>query len=326
MIRQKVLDVLAANPGKYVSGEKISQELQLTRAAIWKQVKALRQDGYQIESRTKQGYRLVKTPLDLDDWVLRQELKTDQLGRDFQIFDELSSTNEYAKEAAKQGARHGKTILAKRQISGRGRLQRPWVSPQGGLWLTVILCPDLTLGDAAKLTLCAGVAVVDAIEASCGLRLGIKWPNDLVYEGKKICGILAEVAGEWTSLQTLIMGIGVNANIPREAFAADLPAGSLLEILGHAVNLNILAANILACLEKEIIEVEARGFESIREKWLKCAAGLGQPVVVYRGTQEFHGIMSGITSEGALVVQIEGEEKAFLAGEVKVRSEKNGYF
>lgn len=321
-LRRKILDLLAAQPGAYVSGEAVSKKLGMTRAAVWKQIQQLRAAGFVIASKTKQGYRLDSVPLDLDEWVFAGELKTRELGRAFYIFEQLDSTTLWAKESIRQGVRHGLTVMARQQTAGRGRLQRFWHSPRGGLWLTVVICPQLTLADAAKLTLCAGVAAVIAVERHCGLRLGIKWPNDLMWEGKKVAGILAEVAGEWTSLHTLIMSIGINANIPADVFRGELAdAVSLQMILGQPQNLNALAAAFLECLENELALLEQAGFEPIRQKWLERSVGLGREVSVWRGNQEFRGRMTGLAADGSLLLQVGQEEVAFVAGEVKMRME-----
>jgi BirA family biotin operon repressor/biotin-[acetyl-CoA-carboxylase] ligase len=325
-MREKVLNLLAAQHGEYISGETISNSLQMTRAAVWKQIEALRRAGFNIEAKTKRGYRLVGVPLDLDPWVFQQELRTRKLGRECYIFDELSSTIDWAKEAARKECRHGLTVIAREQKMSRGRLQRPWISPKGGLWLTVILTPNLTLADAAKLTLCAGVAAAEAVELCCGLKLGIKWPNDLVFQGRKVAGILAETVGEWTSLKTLIMSIGINVNVAPEQFAAILSATSIAAILGRPVSLNELAARVLEYLEIEFETMENSGFEPIRQRWLSRAVGIGQPVIILRGEQEFRGVMLGLNDDGSIMIRTEDGDVAFVAGEIKLRSETGGYF
>ncbi|MHB8126000.1 MAG: biotin--[acetyl-CoA-carboxylase] ligase [Desulfitobacteriaceae bacterium] len=326
MVREDILDLMAAHNGEYVSGELMSEHFQLTRAAIWKQIKVLRESGFEIEAQTNRGYRLLQTPYSINAWTIKHLLKTKQLGQKLDLHEELTSTNERAKELAMQGINHGTVVLAERQNAGRGRMQRWWEAPKGGLWMSVILKPKLSLADASKLTLCTGVAVVDAIAEVCKIKAGIKWPNDLVYEGQKIVGILAEVVGEWNTVQTMVIGIGVNVNFRREELSKDLMATTLQEIVGAKFDLNILAASILERLEEELTSLETQGFSSLRERWLQRAVGLGQGAVIQQGNQTLKGIIQGISYDGELIIRIGEENLTFSAGEVRVRSTTGTYF
>ncbi|MHB8073381.1 biotin--[acetyl-CoA-carboxylase] ligase [Desulfosporosinus fructosivorans] len=326
MLRHQILDFLAQHPEKYVSGERISQQLNVTRAAIWKQIQVLKEEGFEIEGQSKNGYCLLKTPFALNEWVLKRALSTSSLGSKITLEDELKSTNVRAKELARQGSVHGQVVLARLQSSGRGRLQRPWDSPRGGLWMSVVLCPNLSLADASKLTLAASVAIVDALEELFSLRIGIKWPNDLVFNGLKIAGILGEVVGEWNTVQTIILGMGINVNFSREQLSPLLNATTLFEILGYEVDLNILAAGILKHLEKQVLSLEKRAFEELRENWSERATGLGEEVRILRGEQVIQGIFKGITIDGALLLETNDGEKSFSAGEVQLRSKAGKYF
>lgn len=326
MVRHDILRLLAAHPGEYVSGETISQQLNVTRAAIWKQIKALKEEGFEIEGQTKNGYRLLKRSLFLNEWALQQALTTISLGRIIYLEDELPSTNVRAKELAHQGGVHGLTVVAKHQSGGQGRRQRQWESPRGGLWMSVVLRPELSLADASKLTLAASVAIAEALEELFQLRIGIKWPNDLVYNGHKLAGILGEVVGEWNSVQTLILGMGINANFARDQLSSSLTATTLHEILGREIDLNILAAKILKNLEKQLISLEKRTFEELRTSWLQRAVGVGEEVKVLQGEQVYQGIFKGISIDGALLLETDRGEKSFSAGEVQLRSQKGTYF
>lgn len=326
MIRHKILDLLAERPGEFVSGEQISQELNLTRAAVWKQMKGLKEAGYEIEAQTKNGYRLLASPLALDSWALARELETENLGRELYFYEDISSTNEKAKELARQRAAHGAVVIARRQSAGHGRMQRLWESPAGGLWMTVVLKPNLSLAEASKLTLVTGVAVVDALRDLTGLKPGIKWPNDILFEGKKLAGILAEVVGEWTTIQTMVIGIGVNANIERKDLSPELPAASLHDLLGRKLDLNRLAASILKYLEQGLKEFEQDGFAPLRELWLERALGIGRECAIEKGGQVYRGIIRGIAPDGELLVEAEGKEHHFSAGEVRLRAVNGEYF
>ena len=240
--------------------------------------------------------------------------------------EELSSTNDRAKELARQGAVHGQIVLAGRQSSGRGRLQRQWESPKGGLWMSVVLRPNLSLADASKITLAASVAIVDSLKELFQLPIGIKWPNDLVFKGQKIAGILGEVVGEWNAVQTLILGIGINVNFPRERLNNTFTGTTLYEILRYEVDLNLLAAGVLKHLEKELMSLEKKEFEELRLKWSERAIGLGEGVRILRGDQVIEGVFKGISIDGALLLETEGGERSFSAGEVQLRSKQGTYF
>jgi BirA family biotin operon repressor/biotin-[acetyl-CoA-carboxylase] ligase len=184
----------------------------------------------------------------------------------------------------------------------------------------------LSLADASKLTLASSVAIVDAFEELYSLRIGIKWPNDLIFNGLKLAGILGEVVGEWNTVQTLILGIGINANYPRERLSPLLNATTLFEILKEDVDLNILAATILKHLEKQVISLEKKAFQELRSNWAERAVGLGEEVRILLGEQVFQGIFKGISIDGELILETEDGEKSFSAGEVQLRSKMSKYF
>jgi len=326
MVRKAILDLLAQRPGTFVSGEVISKKLNLTRAAIWKQIQALKASGYEIDSLTKNGYRLLKLPLSLDEWSIGYELRTNVLGRELHLFETIPSTNDWVKAEALKGGAHGLVAVAKEQKGGRGRQMRAWVSPPGGLWLSVLLKPRLSLADASKLTLLASVSVAEAIEAVTKVSLGIKWPNDLLFNGRKVVGILGEVAGEWNTVQSIVLGIGVNANLSRHQIGEEIQADTLQEILGEPLNLNSLAARILEHLEKDLELFERQGFASICERWLQRAVGIGEQVQVRQGKELFLGIFKGINENGEFILELAGAEKVFAAAEVSIRSESGIYF
>lgn len=327
LVREKILTLLSRCPDGFISGEKMSEQLHLTRAGIWKHIQGLREAGYEIESQTKNGYRLIKTPLALEEWVLRQKLTTIRLGQEIIICEELGSTNDYAKDLVrKREMQDGLVILAKKQKAGRGRLQREWSSPIGGIWMSVLLRPDLSLAEAAKLTLCTGIAVCKALEKELGIKVRIKWPNDIIFEGKKLAGILAEVVGEWNSVQTIIIGIGINANFPAEILPGEAYGISLQDILGKQVDLNQLTARILDELEQEFeISVQSR-FAGLAERWAERAAGIGEEIEIIQQDKKISGIMKGIDGDGQMIVETEEGLRRFPAGEVRLRKPSGGYF
>jgi len=168
--------------------------------------------------------------------------------------------------------------------------------------------------------------VVNALKEMTGIEVGIKWPNDLVVEGKKLAGILGEVVGEWNTVQTIILGIGINANFPVQELEGDVQATTLQELLGHKIDLNKLVAKVLEQLEYELKSLEEDGFDSLRQRWLERAVGLGEEVVILRGEQTFTGVLRGIALSGALIIESGGQELEFTAGEVRLRGQAGAYF
>ncbi|WP_434510834.1 biotin--[acetyl-CoA-carboxylase] ligase [Desulfitobacterium sp. AusDCA] len=319
-MRKEILNLLASRPGEFISGEAISRHLNITRAGVWKQIQSLKESGFEIESQTKSGYRLLKTPLSIEEWVLEQGLNTKTLGRKIKCFEELTSTNNYAKELLHQGDADGTVILAKRQTAGRGRMQRAFASPAGGIWMTVVLKPRLSLTDASKLTLSTGVALAQACRRLYGLEVQIKWPNDLVYQGEKIAGILGEVVGEWNAVQTMILGVGINANLERKDLPSDFSATTLKELLGQPIDLNKLVIAFLEELETEVDSLEKGDSEGLRSRWMSYAAGIGKKVQIERAGELYTGILKGISVNGELILEENNQERLFTSGDVKLRS------
>ena len=195
-MRETVLAVLKESAERYVSGEELSNRLQVSRTAIWKHIGALRDEGYEIESSPRLGYRFVAVPDLLLPLEIGAHLKTQVLGKKIYHWREVDSTNRVARELAAEGEAEGAVMLAESQTVGRGRLGRAWSSPVGGVWLSLLLRPNLVPYKAQLITLMAAVAAVEATQAVAGIQPGIKWPNDLLINGKKVAGILTEVSAE----------------------------------------------------------------------------------------------------------------------------------
>ena len=222
MSRETVLSLLLAHPGEYLSGAAMSRTLGVSRAAVWKAIEALRQEGYEITSAPNRGYRLESAPDRVREGELSGHLAGCLVGSRLLCLDTIDSTNTEAKRQAMAGAPEGLVVLAEEQTGGRGRLGRSFQSPRGcGLYLTALLRPQLPPIEVVDFTAWVAVAVCDGIQAACGVRPRIKWTNDIVLEGKKLCGILTEMGleNEINALQYLVTGIGVNVNQRPEDFS-----------------------------------------------------------------------------------------------------------
>jgi len=313
-----VLAFLAEAGDEFVSGEAISDKLGLTRTAVWKHVNALRAQGYRIDAVPARGYRLAEVPDRLTALELRPLLDTHDLGRELHCYDELGSTNDLAKELADAGAEHGEVVVAEAQTAGRGRRGREWVSPpQRNLYFSVVLRPDLPPARAAELTLVASIAVCDAARQA-GVAAGIKWPNDVLVGGKKLAGILTELAAEPDRVHWVVIGVGVNLNARTEDFPEELrdDATSLLIERRRPVPRALFAAACLTGLEGWLDRHAEEGFGTIRDAWRERSVTLGREVVVRTEGREIAGVAEDIDAQGALLVRGRAGVERILAGDV----------
>lgn len=217
----------------FVSGEELSREIGVSRTAIWKHIKELRENGYVIESRSKLGYRLSKSTEKIDKGVINEALETSYVGREILVFDSIDSTNSEAKRRTVSTFFNGLTLISEEQTDGRGRLGRNWTSPKGkGLWMSVVIKPEgIEPQQGSKLTIVAAAAVAKAIEKITKLKVSIKWPNDIVCNGRKVCGILTEMGADPDIINWLVLGIGINVNLDSEDFPLEIrETGTSLKI------------------------------------------------------------------------------------------------
>src|SRR5512134_1189717 len=286
-----VLSFLAEAGDEFVSGEAISDKLGLTRAAVWKHVEALRAHGYRIDAIPARGYRLAEVPDRLTALELRPLLNTHDLGQTLHAYDEISSTSDRAKELAEEGAEHGTVVIAESQTAGRGRRGRTWASPaRRNLYFSVVLRPDLPPARAPELTLVASVALCDALRQA-GVEAGIKWPNDVLASGRKIAGVLTELAAEPDRVHWVVIGAGLNVNARREDFPEELrdEATSVLLERGQPAPRALLAAASFTALEDWLDRHAEEGFGPIRDAWRARSVTLGREVRVAADGREISG-------------------------------------
>jgi len=320
----KILEELKANTGQSVSGEEISKRLGISRTAVWKHITKLRSEGYSIESQTNSGYKLLGSPDVLSPGELAPLLNTDFIGRNIICFESIASTNTYAKKAAEEPFAEGTVIIADEQTAGRGRLGRQWVSTKGkGIWMSIMLKPDILPADAPKLTIAAAYAVSKALAGCCQLDARIKWPNDIVVGGKKLCGILTEMSAEADEIKSVIVGIGINANLDHEDFGPEVSgiATSIRLEKGSNVTRKTLVASVLNEFE-EIYKVFIRegSIKSLLEEYKSKSAVLGKEIRVISKKEEIIGLAIDISEEGHLLIKLrDGTIKEIMSGEVSVR-------
>jgi BirA family biotin operon repressor/biotin-[acetyl-CoA-carboxylase] ligase len=310
----------SANEGG-VSGAELSQKLGITRAAIWARIEELRQAGYEIEATPHLGYRLVSSPdaLHADDLIARLG-KTRVIGRDIRVFEETTSTNDVIEKLARDNVKEGVVVFAESQTKGRGRLGRKWISPaRKGLWFSILLRPELRPQEATQLTVASGTALRRAIEASTGVKAKIKWPNDILIQGKKVAGILTELSAEVDRVKHIILGIGVDVNLTAAEFPVELRkiATSLRIEAGKNITRADLAVTILQELDHEYARVCAGDFQGIADEWEEHCGTIGQPVTIQVGERRIHGRAESLDDDGALLVRTEhGHLERITGGDV----------
>lgn len=320
MSREQILDLLEQNRDSRVSGAELSRALGVSRSAIWKQIEALRALGYEISGGTNQGYRLKGLPDLLYPREIQKDLHTSSLGRQIYHLRSSGSTNQVALELGRQGCPEGTLVVAEEQTAGKGRWQRSWFSPAGtGIWMSLVLRPPLAPYRVPQMTLVIGVSCAQAIYGRLGLRPGIKWPNDIVYGGRKLCGILVEMEAAAEQLHFLVAGIGINVNQEPADFPPGLrdTAASLRMIAGRPVERLPLVRRLLEALEENYRGYCRDGFEPVRQQWLEYQVTIGKVVRVQAGAEEFTGEACGLDEDGSLLVRLDGGRvRRCIAGEV----------
>ncbi|ADU73267.1 BirA family biotin operon repressor/biotin-[acetyl-CoA-carboxylase] ligase [Acetivibrio thermocellus AD2] len=329
-VKEVILKKLKESTQNYVSGEELSNILGVSRTAVWKCINELKKEGYVIDSSSKKGYKLCYVPDIINSWEIKEGLGTRIIGQNIHCFSEIDSTNNYAKTLAQKGCDDGTVVLAEHQTQGRGRLGRSWDSMGGkGIWMSIVLRPAVGLEDVQIITLAAAVAVVLAFKKVMGIDAGIKWPNDIVLDGKKVCGILTEMSMEMERINFLILGIGINFSHEESEFPEEIRdrATSLGIYLKEKKGMDIsrfkrshLIRAILSELEEVYDMINEGKAGVIVEEWKKYSVTLGKEVVIKYREEQYTGIAQDVDQSGRLIVkQDDGTVREILSGEVSVR-------
>ncbi len=317
----QVLAALRAAGDGSVSGAELSEQLGVSRAAIWARIEELRRLGYDIEASPHLGYRLLGTPdrLHADDLLARLGGKG-VVGRDIRVFEETTSTNDVVEKLARDGVKEGAVVFAEAQTKGRGRLGRKWVSAAGkGLWFSVLLRPDLRPQEATQLTVAGATALARAVEAQTGLKTEIKWPNDLLVGGRKAAGILTELSAELDRIKHVVLGIGVDVNLTAAEFPAELRkiATSLRIEAGRAIPRPELAVAILRELDHDYARIGAGKFAEVADEWESRCTTIGRQVAIQVGDREIRGRAESLGEDGALLLRTDhGHLERIIGGDV----------
>ncbi|HMP81518.1 MAG TPA: biotin--[acetyl-CoA-carboxylase] ligase [Verrucomicrobiota bacterium] len=304
-----------------VSGAELSRQLGISRAAIWARIEDLRKLGYDIEASPHLGYRLLDSPdvLHADDLISRLG-RTKVVGRDIRVFEQTTSTNDVAEKLARDGVKEGVVVFAESQTKGRGRLGRKWVSPvRKGLWFSVLLRPDLRPPETTQLTVASATALCRAIRGETGLSPDIKWPNDILINGKKVAGILTEMNAEVDRVRYVILGIGMDVNLTAADWPGDVRkvATSLRIECGESVSRPALATRVLRELDDDYARVCTGKFEAVADEWEEQCATIGRQVAIQIGDRRTRGRAESLDDDGALLVRTEhGHLERIIGGDV----------
>lgn len=318
--RDQILSLFRLKEGEFLSGQEISQTLNISRAAVWKQVEQLRDLGFEIEARRSQGYRLLNGP----DLLLAKDIEADLAGEinwSVHCLSETGSTNQDLRKMAEQGAAEGTVLVADQQSAGRGRLGRRWESPAGvNLYCSILLRPQIPPQQAPQMTFLSAVATAEAMIETFHLPVRVKWPNDLLVGGRKIAGMLNEMSAESEQIHFVLLGIGVNLNMTAEQFPADLryPATSVLLERKEPVARLVFVRNLLQRIDALYRIYLDEGFWAIRRRWEGLSDLLNCTVQVDQNPGLRVGTVVGLEDDGALRLQLEdGRIERILAGDVR---------
>lgn len=317
--RQTILELLASKRDTYVSGQEISDKLGFSRTSVWKHIQSLREKGYAIDSTPNQGYRLKAVPDDLIPEEILRNLKTECFGKKIVFYPEVDSTNTQAKKQATEYP-EGTIFIAERQTGGRGRLGRQWSSsPQKGIWCSVLLKPSIRPTDASLFPLITAVAITEALQ-TIGIEVSIKWPNDLLLAGKKICGILTEMASDPDQINYLVLGFGLNVKHQCADFPEEIQsiATSLELATGQMINRVQLLCAILYRIEQNYHKFLTEGFEPIRQVWIEHTCTLGREAKISRFNQPpLYGKALDLNPDGTLLLELpDGTTTPIISGEI----------
>jgi len=323
--KDRILTMLTSRKGRFVSGEKISEELGISRTAVWKHILKLKEEGHNIRSINRLGYQLVNSGDIYDRSTIISKLNTKLLGRNLYFFDTIDSTNNELKRMAANGASEGTVVVSACQTGGRGRRGRQWQSDADvGIYMSVLLRPELSPSAVQSITLLASGAVCKALEKYVPDKLGIKWPNDILINNRKVCGILTEMTSEPDKVQAIILGIGLNVWNKEEDFkdGLDKTATSLCLNTDRELSRSLLVADILRELEDLYLGFVEKGKTSeFMDIWRSFSITIGRDIIVYQGDNKWRAKALDVLDDGRLLVETpDGKRLTILSGEISIRN------
>lgn len=320
-MKEEILRLLRSADG-YISGQELCNRFGVSRTAVWKAINQLKEAGYEIEAQQNKGYRLMAAPDLMIEAEIKSLMHTEWVAKEVLYFDTIDSTNTKAQELAEKGYQSGTLVVADKQESGKGRRGRSWVSPSGtGIFMTLMIKPDINPNNASMLTLVAALAVAKAITSVTGEEALIKWPNDIVVNGKKVCGILTEMNAQFDYINHIVVGIGINVH--NESFPEEISqmASSLMiEAGGKRFHRAQIIAETMAYFEQYYDTfLKTQDLSALVREYDKLLVNRNKSVRVLDPKEPFDGKAMGITPKGELIVDTWESRKLVSSGEVSVR-------
>ena len=321
----KVLNFLESHESEYLSGQDLSDVLKISRVAVWKHIEKIRSLGYRIDSKQKRGYKFVNRTEKLLPWEITTKIKSKFIGRRIYYFDEIDSTQNYALQISNNTNENGAIIIAEKQTHGKGRLNRKWYSPEGGIWLSVIIHPEFQISDATIIPLAASLALCESIKKVHKIKTDVKWPNDITIDGKKVAGMLIDTSIQGNKVENLVLGIGINFAVNIQQIEKRLKNSpnfygvtSLFPEKNKPSKIELLVQFLLE-LEKVINSlIKGKNAQIIRD-WSKHTNMFGKTISVNTGNGKISGIAKKIDSDGALIIKTGTKNRRIFVGDVTLR-------
>ena len=321
----KVLNFLESHESEYLSGQDLSDVLKISRVAVWKHIEKIRSLGYRIDSKQKRGYKFVNRAEKLLPWEIIKRNKSKFIGRRIYYFDEIDSTQNYALQISNNKNENGTVIVAEKQTDGKGRLNRKWYSPEGGIWLSVIIHPEFQISDATIIPLAASLALCESIKKVHKIKTDVKWPNDITINGKKVAGMLIDTSIQGNKVENLVLGIGINFAVNIQQIEKRLKNSpnfygvtSLFPEKNKPSKIELLVQFLLE-LEKVINSLIKGKNAQIIKDWSKHTNMFGKTISVNTGNGKISGIAKKIDSDGALIIKTGTKNRRIFVGDVTLR-------
>jgi BirA family biotin operon repressor/biotin-[acetyl-CoA-carboxylase] ligase len=318
----KVLTFLKTHNTEYLSGQDLSDVLKISRVAVWKHIKKIQSLGYTVESKQKEGYKLTKNSDLLLPWEIISEIKTKKIGQRAYYFDVIDSTQNQALKMANESKNHGTIIIAEKQTGGKGRSGRKWISPKGGIWISIILQPKFDISIITLFPIAASLALSYAIEKTCKMSPELKWPNDLTIKGKKLAGMLVDASFESNRIESLVLGVGINFNVnvkEIEKILKNTPnyygVASLNKQKNKTTAIKLIQSFLLE-LEKIYELLNTKQTKKIISEWTKRSSTIGKNVEIDTINGKIKGEAIKIDYNGALLIRNKDKTDKIITGDI----------
>ena len=318
----KIVSFLKSHKSEYLSGQDLSDVLKISRVAVWKHIKKIRSLGYKIESKQKLGYRLVNNTKQLLPWEITDGLNTKLVGKRVYYFDTMDSTQNFAIKIASNFIENGTIIISQKQTMGRGRFGRKWLSPQGGIWLSIVLHPTFDISVTTLFPIAASLALANAIEKTFQIDSKLKWPNDVTIKGKKVAGMLVDASIESNKIEYLVLGVGINFQINSKQLEKSVKKTEnfygITSLIDKNENQNpiLLVQNFLNEVENVIELLNKEKRKIIIKSWTKKSSSIGKNITISTQNGKIKGKAIKLDDDGALVIKNNKNTQRILAGDV----------